>query len=108
MSEPNWMFLTVHARVLLCIARSPDARLRDLAVDAGVTERTVFGVVNDLTTAEYVVKVKDGRRNRYNIVDDQPLPDPLVQQRTVGEILALLTEVSDTDQGAQRGGRASR
>ena len=103
MSTPTWMFLTVHARVLLCIARQADARLSDLAGEIGVTERTVFGAVNDLAAAGYIVKVKQGRRNRYDIREHLPLPDPLVDQRTIGEILALLTEVSDTRQGEERG-----
>jgi len=28
---PSWSFLTTHARVLLCIAHDPGARLRDIA-----------------------------------------------------------------------------
>jgi hypothetical protein len=63
----DWSVLTNHARVLLCIARDPGVRLRDLAARTGVTERTAYGIVTDLTEAGYVVKHKDGRRNRYQI-----------------------------------------
>jgi hypothetical protein len=32
----SWSFLTGHARALLCIARDPGARLRDVAVSLGI------------------------------------------------------------------------
>jgi predicted DNA-binding transcriptional regulator YafY len=87
----SWGFLTNHARVLLCIAHDPGVRLRDIAARTGVTERTAYGIVTDLTEAGYVVKQKDGRRNRYQIQAHLPLPEPASRERTVGEVLALLT-----------------
>jgi hypothetical protein len=86
----NWGFLTTHARVLLCIAHDPGVRLRDIAARLGITERSAYGVVTDLAEAGYVVKQKDGRRNRYQIQAHLPLPDPTGRERTVGEVLALL------------------
>ena len=86
----NWTFLTNHALVLLCIADDPEARLRDIAASLKMTERSAFGIVTDLVEAGYVVKEKDGRRNRYHIQAHLPLPDPAGRERTVGEILALL------------------
>jgi hypothetical protein len=88
---PNWTFLTNHGRVLLCIASDPGARLRDIAASLGITERSAYGIVTDLVEAGYVVKEKDGRRNRYQIQAHLPLPEPASQERTVGEVLALLT-----------------
>ena len=87
----SWSFLTNHARVLLCIARDPGMRLRDLAASLGITERSVHGIVTDLAGAGYVIKQKDGRRNRYHIQTHLPLPEPDGRERTVGEILAVLT-----------------
>ena len=86
----NWSFLTNHARVLMCIAHDPGARLRDIAAGLGITERSAYGIVTELAEAGYVVKQKDGRRNRYQIQAHLPLPEPTSQERTVGEILALL------------------
>ena len=86
----NWGFLTSHARVLLCIAHDPGARLRDIAASLGITERSAYGIVTELAKAGYVVKQKDGRRNRYQIQAHLPLPEPASRERTVGEILALL------------------
>ena len=86
----NWTFLTNHARVLLCISRDPGIRLRDIADRVGITERSAYGIVQDLAEAGYIIKEKDGRRNRYRIEAHLPLPEPSSQERTVGEVLALL------------------
>ena len=88
----EWGFLTNHARVLVCIAHDPGVRLRDIAATVGITERNAFGIVTDLTAAGYVVKDKDtdGRRNRYQIQTHLPLPEVLVGERNVGEVLDLL------------------
>ncbi len=88
MSE--WSFLTNHARVLLCIARDPGIRLRDIAATLGITERTAFGVVADLTEAGYVIKERDGRRNRYEVQHHLPLAEPTSEERTIGDVLELL------------------
>lgn len=86
----SWSFLTNHARALLAIAGQPDVRLRELAETLGVTERTVFGIVTDLADAGYVVKEREGRRNRYQIQEHLPLPTDVGQKPTVGEVLDLL------------------
>jgi DNA-binding IclR family transcriptional regulator len=86
----SWTFLTNHARVLLCISRDPGIRLRDIADRVGITERSAYGIVQDLAEAGYIIKEKDGRRNRYRIEAHLPLPEPSSQERTVGEVLALL------------------
>lgn len=89
----DWSFLTNHARALLFIATEPEARLRDIAASLGVTERTAFGIVADLTDDGYVVKEKDGRRNRYHIQAHLPLPDPVNHSgRTIGDVLNLLVD----------------
>jgi MarR family protein len=87
----SWTFLTQHARVLLCVADDPGVRLRDIAARLDITERTAFGIITDLVEAGYVVKEKDGRRNRYHIQAHLPLPEPVGRERTIGEVLAVLT-----------------
>lgn len=102
----SWSFLTNHARAMLLISAHPDARLRDLADALGVTERTAYGIVADLTAAGYVVKERAGRRNRYQIQDHLPLPDskdlPLrdinSRERTVGELLELLVDTKESNE----------
>ena len=89
----NWSFLTNHARVLMCIAHDPGARLRDIAASLGITERSAHGIVTDLAEAGYLIRQKDGRRNRYQIQPHLPLPEPASRERTVGEIPAHLAGI---------------
>ena len=86
----NLSFLTGHARVLMCIAHDPGARLRDIAASLGITERSAYGIVTDLAVAGYVIKQKDGRRNRYQIQAHLPLPEAASQEPAIGEVLAVL------------------
>ena len=75
----SWSFLTNHARVLLRIAEEPAIRLRDIAAALGITERTAYSIVNDLTSAGYLIKQKYGRRSRYQIQAHMPQPEPTSQ-----------------------------
>jgi len=77
----NWSFLTNHARVLMCIAHEPGVRLRDIAAGLGISERSAYGIVTELAEAGYLVKQKDGRRNRYQIQAHLPLPEAISQAR---------------------------
>ena len=86
---PRWGFLTSHARVLLCIAHDPAAQLRDVAASLGITERSAHGIVTDLAEAGYVIKLKDGRRNRYQVQAGLPVPGPGTREPVIGEVLAL-------------------
>jgi hypothetical protein len=90
MRVESWGFLANHARVLLLIAGDPGARLRDIAAALGITERSAYSIVTDLTAAGYVVKQKDGRRNRYQIQAHLPLPDPAGREPAIGDVLAVL------------------
>ncbi len=91
MTAENWSFLTTHGRVLLRIAHDPDVRLRDIAASMGITERRAYSIVTDLTDAGYVVKHKDGRRNRYEVQAHLPLPDPVGREPAIGDVLAVFT-----------------
>jgi MarR family len=85
----RWGFLTNHARVLLFIAHDPGARLRDIAASLGITERSAHGIVTDLAEAGYVIRQKDGRRNRYRIQAHLPVPEPGTREPAIGEVVAL-------------------
>jgi hypothetical protein len=93
----EWTFLTNHARALVCIAQDPGVRLRDIAATLGITERSAFGIVNDLTEAGYVAKQKDGRRNRYRIQAHLPLRQAIGREPTIGEMLGLLVDATASE-----------
>lgn len=89
MAARPWTFLTNHAHVLLCLTRSPDLRVRDLAEQVGIGERMVQLVLNDLEEAGYLRRTRVGRRNEYVVVGG-PLRHPLEQDHHVEELLAVL------------------
>jgi DNA-binding transcriptional ArsR family regulator len=86
----RWRFVTNHAHVLETIAQEPTARLRDIALAVGITERTASQIVKDLEDAGYLTKVRDGRRNRYEIHEELPLRHPQHRHHTVGELIRFL------------------
>jgi hypothetical protein len=90
----KWSFLTNHARALVCIAHDPGVRLRDIAAELDITERSAYAIVTELTDAGYVVKQKDGRRNRYDIQGHLPLRGSVGRERTIGEVLDILVNAS--------------
>jgi len=86
----DWTFLTNHAHVLLCVARDPGARLRDVAERVGITERAAQRIVADLVHAGYLERRREGRRNRYQLHPELPLRHPLERDHHIGEILTAL------------------
>ena len=88
----HWTFLSNHAHVLVCLARDPDARLRDVALDVGITERAVQNIVSDLEQAGVIVRERAGRRNSYRLNLEVPLRHPLESHKNVGTLLSLVLD----------------
>jgi DNA-binding MarR family transcriptional regulator len=85
-----WTFLSNHGHVLLCIAREPEIRLRDVATRVGITERAVQRIVADLEQGGYLSRAREGRRNRYELHPEQPLRHPIEAHRQVKALLELV------------------
>jgi DNA-binding MarR family transcriptional regulator len=94
---PRWDFLTNHAHVLLCVADDPGIRLRDIAAAVGITERSAHKILSELVEEGYVLRQRDGRRNRYEVVPELPLRHPLIQETAVGDLLELLIGPRSSD-----------
>ena len=86
----QWTFLTNHAHALVCIARDPGLRLRDVAERVGVTERAAQRIVSDLVESGYLERQRDGRRNSYRVRPDRPLRHPVEKGHDIGTILSAL------------------
>jgi predicted transcriptional regulator len=86
----GWDFLTNHAHVLTCVAHDPGIRLREIAAAVGVTERAAHRILSELVEEGYVLRERQGRRNRYQVVAERPMRHPLVQEREIGELLRVL------------------
>ena len=82
--------LSNHGLALLCVARDPGARLRDIAECVGVTERAAHRIVCELCAAGYVTRTREGRRNAYEVHPDAPLAHGMLKGHTVGALLGGL------------------
>jgi DNA-binding Lrp family transcriptional regulator len=86
----DWTFITNHARVLLYLAETPGARLREIAVHVGLTERATHRIVSELVADGYLTRHKVGARNFYELHADQPLRLPGRQTLSIGDLLRVL------------------
>lgn len=95
----NWTLFSNHGHVLVCLAGDSEARLRDVAVDVGITERAVQKIVRDLQTHGMISVTKHGRRNRYRIHHKKNLRHGLEAHCTLGELMKLV--VADSSAGGE-------
>jgi hypothetical protein len=90
-ARPTWTFLTNHARVLAAIARDPGVRVRDVATQCLLTERSVQKIIADLEGEGYLTHTRQGRSNSYEIPTGTALRHPADAGPTVQDLLTLLT-----------------
>lgn len=72
----GWTFLTNHARILAAVARNPNARIRDIAAECRLTERTAQAILSDLEQGGYLTQQRTGRRNTYHVTPGTRLCHP--------------------------------
>src|ERR1044072_5795944 len=96
-TRPGWTFLTNHAQALVCIAADPGIRLRDIGDQIRTTERAAHRIVTELADAGYITRERTGRRNRYTVNVEAPLPDPVAREKSVGDLLAVLMDTRAAD-----------
>lgn len=102
----DWTFFSNYGHVLVCLARNHDARLRDVAVEVGITERAVQKIVRDLQDADIVTVTKQGRCNRYRINKRKGLRHQLEAKCTVGQLLSLVTKPAQALRDSEPGEEA--
>ena len=88
----DWTFFSNYGHVLVCLARNREVRLRDVALEVGITERAVQKIVRDLQNAGYLTVSKQGRCNRYRINKRKTLRHGLESHCTVGKLLSLVAK----------------
>jgi DNA-binding MarR family transcriptional regulator len=104
-SGGSWTLLTGHGHVLVEIARNPEARIRDIATAAGITERTTQAIVADLEAAGYITRTRTGRRTRYSVNPDSIFRHPAQEGLRVGPFLDLLATAGTAPHLGQRTGK---
>lgn len=90
-SPAGWTFLTNHAHVMLCLVEQPEARMREVAVRVGITERAVQRIVAELEEAGYLSRMREGRANRYLVHDNLFLRHPVESHCTIAELIRMVT-----------------
>ena len=96
-TESNWTFLTNHAHVLLCLAKSSSMRMRDVAEIVGITERAVQQMVADLDKAGYIDRIKDGRCNVYQIHLNKNLRHPIEAHSKIAGLVSFIHDGPESD-----------
>ena len=86
-NHTGWTFLTNHTHILVCLSRDPSTTVRNLALMVGITERSVQRILSDLEGSGVVTRIKEGRRNRYEVNDSFQLRHPLESSHTLKELL---------------------
>ena len=90
MIKREWTFLTNHGRVLAYLAKQPRATTREIAQEAGMTERAIQKVIYDLEAGGYIVRHREGRGNRYTIHPELPMKHRMEREHAVGNLLLAL------------------
>jgi len=88
-STPPWTFLSNHGHILVCVARDPNIRVREIAQAVGITERAVQRILGELEAAGVISRRRNGRRTHYEIDGELPLRHPVEADHTIEELLSL-------------------
>lgn len=86
---PPWTFLSNHGHILVCVARDPNIRVREIAQAVGITERAVQRILGELEAAGVISRRRNGRRTHYEIDAELPLRHPVEADHTIEELLSL-------------------
>jgi DNA-binding MarR family transcriptional regulator len=89
-TSSSWTFLTNHAHILMCLAKSPSERIRDLAVKVDITERAVQRIIVELEAGGYLEHIREGRRNLYKVLSRKPLRHDIEKHRQVYDLIKLI------------------
>lgn len=90
-ADKRWTFLSNHGHLLLCLANNADTKVRDLAIDIGITERAVLGIISDLETAGYISIEKIGRRNKYKVNKNLTFRHELESHKKIGDLIRVFS-----------------
>jgi DNA-binding Lrp family transcriptional regulator len=87
---PDWTLISNHGLVLSYIARHPRSTAREIALAAGITERTTHKIIADLEEEGYIERRRLGRSNAYHINPDRRLRHKMHGEIIVGDLLKAL------------------
>jgi predicted ArsR family transcriptional regulator len=86
----DWTFLTNHALVLIFLSQNTGITARELALQVGITERSVRKINADLENEGYLEKTKTGRRVSYKINHKLPFRHPTQRDQSIEKFLVAM------------------
>ena len=87
---PSWNFITNHGAVLVIVSQRPNITAREIALQLGITERAVLGIVADLDAEGFITRTRNGRANKYEVNQDLPIPGSVLKDVVVGDFLDII------------------
>jgi Mn-dependent DtxR family transcriptional regulator len=94
-----WTFITNYGAVLALIGQKGQITAREIALELGITERSVMRIIKDLEMEGYIDRERKGRVNIYRVNTDVPLRRLDKRDVMIGDLLNLLDthgELSDS------------
>ncbi|MFM8927369.1 MAG: helix-turn-helix transcriptional regulator [Rhodoluna sp.] len=88
-ARSKWTFLSNHGHVLVFLNSNPDARVKEIALEIGITERSTQTILHELDTAGYIIKTKEGRRNHYRVDPAGKFRHPKEKDKSIGALLEI-------------------
>lgn len=86
----RWRLFCSHGAALFYVARNPGCAIDDISVALVVTPRTAWRLVRDLEECGLITVSADGKRHRYWIEKESPLPDPAMSHVKLGDLMSAL------------------
>jgi len=83
----HWTFITNHGAVLMVIAKRGKVKAVDIALELGITERTVRRIIANLVAEGYVDKKREGGVNRYRLNTNLPLRRTVMRDIKIKELI---------------------
>lgn len=90
--RPSWTLVTSHGLVLLYVAMHPEATIREISREIGLTERRVMEILRDLKDAGQISIERRGRRNVYELNPEASFMHPKLRNVPVTSFLKLIRE----------------
>ena len=92
MSNSGWTFLSNHGHLMVYINQHPEARVREIAANVGITERRALAILGDLEEGGYISVTRIGRRNHYTINPKGRFRHPLEANRPIKALLKIFSK----------------
>ena len=83
--------MTNHGHVFIAVNAAPDALMKDIAKEVGITERAAQMILSDLVTDGYIEVTRVGRRNHYKVNPEMYFRHPNEATQQVGMLLDIFS-----------------